>query len=436
MLAVQFAQTLWQEFDVAEEATIADTPNDSEASLSDGDLSRMFTDAAGLAPGPAADVADETPVVPDEAPVVSDQAPVVDPVVDPVPAASEPAEPVAVEPPTIQSSELLAAAKDLGIATEGMKSADELAAASMRKLHESMPLLNYAQQLLPYADEIREFFASRNGQSAQQVQPQAQDQQEEWTPDSHFSSLWGGPQWDSQFTEAINSGMVQRDPSTGLWQSSPGYEVITGAMLEPLNAAHRHATNFWTDLSRSNPYQKFYQAMEEPLRRTIRNDIEEMLRQREQEAATTNDIASFERQHEATLYRTNPITGRREPTEQGQLLLGSIERINRAQTPQEKLAIAVELAGIGKQAAQQQAQPVPAAQPAPAVPAQQAAPAQPVAAAPTDQRSQQSFLDGALRVASHSPSSNGSGDAMGTAPVQMEALELGNFFVNQFKSRT
>lgn len=418
---------------MAEEATIVDTPaNDSDATLSDGDLSRMFTDAAGVAPGPAPDVADETSVVSDEAPVVSDQVPVADPAT----AASEPAAPV-VEPPTIQSAELLAAAKDLGISTDGMKTAEDLALASLRKLHESAPMLNYAQQLLPYADQIREFFASREGQAGQQNQPAGQ--QEEWTPDSHFNQLWGGPQWDSQFTEAINSGMVQRDPATGLWQSAPGYEVITGSMIEPLNAAHRHATSFWTELSRSNPYQKFYQAMEEPMRRAWKQDMEEFLQTREQEAATSNDIAQFEKQHEALLYKTNPVTGRREPTEHGNALLSSIDRINRAQTPQEKLAIAVELAGIGKQAAQQPAQPVAAAQPAqpaPAVPAQQAAPAQPVAAAPTDQRSQQSFLDGALRVASHSPGSNGSGDAMGTAPVQMEANELGNFFINQFRSRT
>jgi hypothetical protein len=316
-----------------------------------------------------------------------------------------------------------------------MKSTEELAIASMRKLHESMPLLNYAQQLLPYADQIREFFAAREGQAAQPQQ--AAPDQQEWTPDSHFNQLWNGPEWNPQFTEAINSGMVERDPSTGLWRSAPGYEVITGSMLEPLNSAHRHATSFWTDLSRSNPYQKFYQAMEEPMRRAWKQDMEEFLTTRERDAATSNDIASFERQHEAELYRTNPVTGRREPTQQGQLLLGSIDRINRAQTPQEKLAIAIELAGMNKQPQPQQVAPVQAAPvPQQAAP-QQAAPIQAAPVAPqTNQRSQQSFLDGALRVASHSPSSNGSGDAMGTAPVQMEALELGNFFVNQFKSRT
>jgi hypothetical protein len=427
---------LWQEIDVAEEATIAEATTDSDAPLSDGDLSRMFTDAvsapAEATPDTAQDVTQDTSL--EAAPDTPD------------PVADSPAEPAAVtetvvETPTIQSAELLAAAKDLGISTDGMKSSEDLAIASMRKLHESMPLLNYAQQLLPYADQIQEFFASRDRQAAQ---PQEVPAQEEWTPESHFTQMWDGPQWSPQFTEAINSGMVERDPTTGLWTSAPGYEVITGSMLEPLNNAHRHATSFWTDLSRSNPYQKFYEAMEEPLRRTIRSDIEEMLRQREQEAATTNDITSFERQHEAELYRTNPVTGRREPTDQGRLLLGSIERINSAQTPQEKLAIAIELAGMNKSApAQVVAQPPVQAAPVPqqAVPqqavSQQAAPVQAAPVAPqTDQRSQQSFLEGALRVASHSPSSNGSGDAMGTAPVQMEANELGNFFVNQFRSRT
>ena len=403
---------------MAEEATIVDAPaSDSDQTLNEGDLSRMFVDAAGT---------------PEPAPVVADEAPVADSAPEPV---ATDASAVPVEPPTIQSVELLAAARNLGISTDGMKSTEELAIASMRKLHESMPLLNYAQQLLPYADQIREFFAAREGQAAQPQQ--AAPDQQEWTPDSHFNQLWNGPEWNPQFTEAINSGMVERDPSTGLWRSAPGYEVITGSMLEPLNSAHRHATSFWTDLSRSNPYQKFYQAMEEPMRRAWKQDMEEFLTTRERDAATSNDIASFERQHEAELYRTNPVTGRREPTQQGQLLLGSIDRINRAQTPQEKLAIAIELAGMNKQPQPQQVAPVQAAPvPQQAAP-QQAAPIQAAPVAPqTNQRSQQSFLDGALRVASHSPSSNGSGDAMGTAPVQMEALELGNFFVNQFKSRT
>lgn len=404
---------------MAEEETIVDTPvSDSDQTLSEGDLSRMFSDAASAPSEPEPQETAPVAVEPTEA-IATDSVVADDSVATEAPVAT------GVEPPTIQSVELLAAAKDLGISTDGMKSTEDLAIASMRKLHESQPLLNYAQQLLPYADQIREFFASREGQSVQP--PQAEPAQEEWTPDSHFNQLWDGPEWNAQFTEAINSGMVERDPSTGLWRSSPGYEVITGSMLEPLNSAHRHATSFWTDLSRSNPYQKFYQAMEEPMRRAWKQDMEEFLTTRERDAATSNDIASFERQHEAELYRTNPVTGRREPTEQGQMLLGSIDRINRAQTPQEKLAIAIELAGMNKQPQSQQTQAV-----APA----QAAPAQPVAAAQTDQRSQQSFLDGALRVASHSPSSNGSGDAMGTAPVQMEALELGNFFVNQYKSRT
>ena len=413
---------------MAEESIIVDTPSsDSDQALSDGDLSRMFTDAASAPAEATLDTAQD--VTQDTSLEAALDAP--DPAAEPAAVTEAPAETV-VETPTIQSAELLSAARDLGISTDGMKSSEDLAIASMRKLHESMPLLNYAQQLLPYADQIQEFFASRDRQAAQ---PQEVPAQEEWTPESHFTQMWDGPQWSPQFTEAINSGMVERDPTTGLWTSAPGYEVITGSMLEPLNNAHRHATSFWTDLSRSNPYQKFYEAMEEPLRRTIRTDIEEMLRQREQEAATTNDIASFERQHEAELYRTNPVTGRREPTDQGQLLLGSIERINRAQTPQEKLAIAIELAGMNKRP--QQTEPVQAVPvPQQAVP-QQAAPVQAAPVAPpTDQRSQQSFLEGALRVASHSPSSNGSGDAMGTAPVQMEANELGNFFVNQFKSRT
>lgn len=409
---------------MAEEETIVDTPvSDSDQTLSEGDLSRMFSDAASAPSEPEPQETAPVAVEPTEA-IATDSVVADDSVATEAPVAT------GVEPPTIQSAELLAAARDLGISTDGMKSTEDLAIASMRKLHESQPLLNYAQQLLPYADQIREFFAAREGQSVQP--PQAEPAQEEWTPDSHFNQLWDGPEWNAQYTEAINSGMVERDPSTGLWRSSPGYEVITGSMLEPLNSAHRHATSFWTDLSRSNPYQKFYQAMEEPMRRAWKQDMEEFLTTRERDAATSNDIASFERQHEAELYRTNPVTGRREPTEQGQMLLGSIDRINRAQTPQEKLAIAIELAGMNKQAQSQQAAPVQQQ----AVP-QQAAPVQAAPVAPpTDQRSQQSFLDGALRVASHSPSSNGSGDAMGTAPVQMEALELGNFFVNQYKSRT
>jgi len=424
---------------VAEEATIDDIQTtgpsaDSDSSITDGDVSRMFTDAMKSSGSSAdSDSQPDTPVV--DSPVDASVEPIA--IDTPVDSSVAPVVPVASDPPFTQSTELLNAARDLGISVEGMKSSDDLALASLRKLHESGPLIEYAKQLLPYADQIREFFGSR-GEGQQPVASEPQTQ--EWTPQSHFNQRWQGPEWSPQFTEAINSGMVERNPSTGLWQSAAGYEVMTGSMLEPLNAAHRHATGFWTEMSRSNPYEKFYDAMLEPMQRAWKQDMESFVSDREKQAATTNDIAQFEQQNDALLYRTNPVTGRRDPTEQGQALLGSIERINSAKTPQEVLAIALELSGMkGQQLVQQrspQPAPVQASQP-PVQPMAQQVAQQVAPVAQTNQRPQQSFLDGALRVASHSPSSGSSGDALGTAPVEMNDLDLKDFFVNQFqKQRT
>ena len=351
----------------------------------------------------------ETPEAPEP-----EEKPVETPAEEPVQETVETPE-VAEKPPL--DEDFIRHAKELGISTDGISSYEDLTAAALRRLHDTAPLVNYANQLVPHADEIRQFFDSRNAKPEPQQKPD-----EEWTPQKHFQEKWSGPQWEQRFTDAINNGMVVRDPDTSLWKPAPGYEVMVGSIIAPLNEAQQHTAKQWQELSRGNPYERFYEAMQEPLRRQWQKDMDERLAARQQQSSQEMEVAEFERQNADRLYRNDPVSGERVPTEEGQKLFDSIARIKNAKSNKDILSLAAEMVGLSNKAvAAPQQQPVPQAKPV---------------SGQSESGSQQPFLESALDRSVHRASASGQSDASGEAPQVMSEIDLDNFFKNQFqKSR-
>ena len=185
----------------------------------------------------------------------------------PSPEQSAPVQPVASQQPVQQPATeispearaLFETAQGLGLSTEGIRSEAELANLVMNEMRNMQPMVNFAQQVLPYTDQIRQTITGQPGQSADgtqpigspfshgqaahasaQADPQPSPEANGFNPVSYLQDKYGGPAWKPEFQQAVDAGMVQRDSQTGLWAPAQGYELMVGSLLgrdEPSPAA-------------------------------------------------------------------------------------------------------------------------------------------------------------------------------------------------------
>lgn len=405
-------------------------------SMTEGDLSSVFSEALGQ--GVSQEPQSSQP----------DPAPVAAPAVEPVGAPTD-------SPQEIPVSETLAPllenARQLGISTDGMTSETQLAQAVMDQIRSMQPYVNFAQQVIPHTDRIRQVIATPPGQAPQPVaspqsqqDPQQGSQQAEGGFDinAYLNEKYGGPSWKSEFKHAIDSGIVQRDVETGLWQPTPGYEIMASSLVPEMNAAAQHSSRFWQDVAQGNPYEKFFGVLKEPLMHEVRSLVENMVAGREQESQKRSVISDFETQHGSWLYQSDPSTGQRYLTDQGSAFYDTLADLRESgmSDPAKILATASRLHGLS----------VPAKQPAPVsqsvasqqpvaqaavsqspAPTQQAAPAAVVpAAVPAPATTPQSFINSALQRASHSTTA-------ATTPDQPQVVsegDLDSMFSNAIRS--
>jgi hypothetical protein len=351
---------------------------------------------------------------------------------------------------------LRSAASRLGVQVDNAASADQVAVETMRKLHDLQPMLNYAQQLLPYADKIQQFLAGNanntgnTGNAAAgpgntgQGQPGGQPgmSPSDWSPDSHFSQVWGGKEWDESFNRAIDSGTVERDEATGLWKPTQGYEIMAGQIVGQMNEAQTHINGFWSDMGRSNPYKKIYDGLKDPVERLIEDRINKALESQRVSQQQLSTADSFEQANSAWMFQQDMVTGQRVLTQDGQRFCDEFDTLKSKMKDGTPISEIIELAtlrtGLGKPLSSGN----PASQANHANPASQ----QPVQAAPVQAAQQQpvpvqqsqpqpSFLESAIRRASHSPSGNGNGSATGAAPEEVTEVDLNNLFRRAVASR-
>lgn len=295
---------------------------------------------------------------------------------------------------------------DLGLKTNGTETPEQLSEALINQLRTMQPMAQYAQQVMPHADDFNRYLESQKN-----PQPQApQEPEQEWTEESYFQDKYGGPTWKSEFQNAIEQGIVMRDPDTGLWTSAPGAEIMAANILGDMNAAQQHSSSFWQKLSQGNPYQEIYGAVKEPLLKEVEALVAQTLRQREQQSNQTNYVSSFEDNNASWLYEIDPTTGSQVPTERGNQFFDAIDEIKAdgITDPEKVLKYAMKMVG-----------PPPPAQAPPAVePVQQQAQQQP--------EPKKSFLEGALERAKHSPSASVSA---ADAPQAVTSGDLESIFV-------
>jgi hypothetical protein len=356
------------------------------------DLDTTFSDAMASQAAP-----DATPAAPDSSP----------------PSSPEPA-PVAPAAPSTDP-ELLAMARSAGLQFGETADAATLARMALENYQRSQPYVQYAQQIAPYADKFQQWLNEQN--APQQEAPK----EEEWTPEGYFKQKWEAPEWNQQYNNAIQQRMVQKDPSTGLWVASQGFEVSAASMVAEMNRAQASQAQLWQDLARGNPYQKFHDVLMEPMRRAWKKDMEEFVQGQMGRQKALTAIEQYEQQNSHWLYQTD-ATGQRVPTAEGSRLISAIQKLSAfSDDPQERLTLALELTGIKPPAAQ-----APPATPQNPIAAANSAPANPGA---------KPLLDVALERASHAPSAQVG--SLPTPPAQSVMLsegELDSMFTQQLRA--
>lgn len=327
---------------------------------------------------------------------------------------------------SVHFESLLQTARDHGIPVEGITNEAELSERVLGQVRRMQDIVlqsrqQAAQQSAPYQP-----------QSQPQSQPQGQPQSD-WTPQDYFQGKYGGPEWKEDYTRAIETGVIHRDPETGLYQAAPGFESTAAPVAQEMNAAQQHAAQFWQNTTRGNPYAQFYDVLSEPIEKMVQDRVEKILDTRTRETQQQSTVVQFERDNQSWLFAIDPDTGSRVYSDNGQQFVETVKELRGRgiQDPAYLLSLAQKLTGFGGSApaAQSQQSLSPPAQQVPQAPQQSMAPTQ--SAAVRQEAQQQSFLDNAQRLAQHSP--NARGRESEGAPQVMTGGDLDSFFVRAAK---
>ena len=365
------------------------------------DLASMFTQAQAAGAGQTNSAPASAPGIPDSSPAI-------------------PAAPTAP-----QVSALAAQAAQLGFQLHATASDAEIATALMGRYQQIAPMAQYAQALLPHADQINEFFASRGQTPAQPAAPQAPA---EWSVDGHFQKHWDGPKLTSEMQFAINNGMVVRDPETGLMVPKPGMEMMVAPLLQGLN----HALNWRSEKARDfieDPFRKTWSVLQDPIERLVEQKIQARLQAQSSQQDAVGAVNQFEQSNTSWLYQA-ANNGGQLLTPKGQAFVRLAKQISANYSGDPLMLLELCKAAVNGVARETAAQDAVAAQ-------SSVAPAAPVAAPTPAQASAQqksSFLQNALANAAHQPSGGANTVQSPTGPVSVSPGELESMFVNDFRA--
>ena len=339
----------------------------------------------------------------------------------PATVASTDATPTAAAVP--QVSALAAQAAQLGFQLPATASDAEIATALMSRYQQIAPMAQYAQSLLPHADEINQFFAQRGQAPAAAAAPAAPP---EWSVDGHFQKHWDGPKLTSEMQFAINNGMVVRDPETGLMVPKPGMEMMVAPLLQGLN----HALNWRSEKARDfieDPFRKTWSVLQDPIERLVEQKIQARLQAQSSQQDAVGAVNQFEQTNDAWMYQA-ANNGGKLLTPRGQAFVRLAKQMgaNYSGDP----VMLLELCKAAVHGAIPEAAAPATAAATPAAPAPVAAPTP----AQVSAQQKSSFLQTAIANAAHQPSGGANTVQSPTGPVSVSPGELETMFVNDFRA--
>ena len=341
------------------------------------------------------------PAAPPEAPPAPE--PPVSPPVDTAP-------PVNTAPPAqpTPGEQIISYVQQQGIDTSQFETVQEVVDSLVQQAQQGQAALAFAQQHMQQPSET----------PAETPQP-SETPAAEWSLQSHLREAWNVPSQDPKWAGMINSGVVQRNPASGLYEPAPGNEWLAQSpMLADLNA-------YEASVSQADRLEQIWNAFEVPLQRMLEEKLGSTLSDRDQQAAA--EQAQQAEQQALDAFKANAqLFAAGQPTQLGQRIIDAADQLQEASGGAIGTARALELAqnhiGVPAQANGHGGN---GATPPPATPEQ----------ASTEQA--QSFLEQSLSAASHSPSA-GSGIAShppGQEPAPMTEDELKTLFIRRFQEQ-
>ena len=304
------------------------------------------------------------------------------------------------------------------------------------------------QQITPYAQfgqQLASQQSSAQPPATAAATTAAAAAPEEFDVEKYFQDAWGAPKWQQQYDLAIQQGMVERDPQTGLFRPTPGYEAMTIGIINGLNEAMQFQTSNVQKIFRDNPYRQFYDVMREPIRREIQREAGQLVQGELQRIKTTEFIDKFQAENSDWLFSVDAM-GRKVYTPAGESFLRQAEQfVDDGMDVQRAVDVAARFIKPQiRQNAPQQPQPqqqyAPPQQQAPptfymqphAIP-MQVAPQNPYAPQPltpemASAAQQQSFLQNAMQRSSYTPGTVVAPGAAPPGPANMTAEGLENLF--------
>ena len=392
------------------------------------DINSIFVDALGDV-GREPEATDPSPPAPESVPDPEVVEPA-DPPADDIPDTDVEPDPEApaADPdpqPSDTLNELLNKATELGISTAGMTSEQELAEAILEQIRVMQPEVRYAQS-------VRAQLAQR----AQQQPVEQQPPSDAWDTNKYFEEKWGGPVWKPEYTAAAERGLVTRNED-GNWTPTPGNEIAAGALAGEMNAATLHRQQFWENLGNGNFYQSTWGVLEKPIEQKIEEMVQQMLESREYSNRQASAVERFEQENAHWLFQRDPSTGEMVPSELGSQLIGRVRRLQQRGIGSAEEALEEALIGFPVPENPQNPAPNPPNPVANANPSANNQPNEPPenSGGGVQKTKQETFLDRARRVQSHSASTRGA-DSEEAPQVQTEG-DLNTFFERAYrKSRS
>lgn len=338
-------------------------------------------------------------------------------------------EPVSQPSVTPPQSSLAEQAAEFGLQLPATATEREVAAALIEHARGLKTYADFGRTLAPHANKLQQFFAQGDApaQPAAPAAPaSAAPEPAEWTPQQHFAALWEAPQLTPQMQYAINNGMVQTDAETGQIVPKPGMELFVAPIINDLNRAVSWKRDQWRSIMDGNPYQHFYEKLQEPIDRRIEQKFHAFLQSQEQTAQQSqiqfqaaDSVAKFEQDNASWLFQA-AAGGGQMPTEKGQQFVNMAREYGANWTGDANTLLNLcKTAVLGAQPAA--AAPVPAS-------------GQPAPPAAVSVQQQQSFLETAIDRASRTSNGGVNTIQSPSGPAVVTSGELESMFLRDFQA--
>jgi hypothetical protein len=287
--------------------------------------------------------------------------------------------------------------RSAGIDPSEFRSEADLAAALAQQqqyIREMSPYAQYGQQVMPYAQQVAEVIGGRKAPEPAKAEPSEPAKSLEDRLREHWNSIWDKPQYDPAWET-----QVQINTSTGMFEGvSP---LVPATVVQGMNSYRDWQRKALNSLI-TDPFDLTWKAIKPGVEDVVKSLVQQEL----SSYRTANDFDAIEKQYEGVLYEhdpngnrvVDPATGGYKWSPFGQFTVGKMQELRQMgiTDPYRNFNMALDLAKAYL-FDQQSAEPTPAAAAVTQPPAGSMYANAPAAVAP-----QQSFLNRARQIASHS----------------------------------